>query len=97
MLGPEILDDHLLHVAVPLGEVADRAQRLDPFLARLADTDQDPGREGNPFQTRALERLEAPGGNFVRRAVVRTAAFRQPVGRGLEHQAHRRADPSKLA
>ena len=41
-LRAEVLDDHLLDVAVALVEVADREQRLDPLLARLADPDQDP-------------------------------------------------------
>ena len=46
-LGPEVLDDDLLDVAAPVVEVAQREERVDAFLARLADPDQDPRRVGN--------------------------------------------------
>src|SRR5262245_44884715 len=45
-LGPEVLDDDLLHVAVALVEIANRAQRGDPLARRLADVDARAGGEG---------------------------------------------------
>ena len=47
-LGAEVLDDHLLQVAVALVERAERLERFEPLGARLADPDQDPAREGDP-------------------------------------------------
>src|SRR5213076_1148458 len=41
----EVLDDHLLDVAVLAVQRGDRLERLEPLRARLADADQDPGRE----------------------------------------------------
>ena len=44
-LRAEVLDDHLLDVSVPFVQRADCVERVEPLLARLADPDQDPGRE----------------------------------------------------
>jgi hypothetical protein len=41
-LGAEVLDDHLLDVAVALVELPDRLERLEPLLPGLADPDEDP-------------------------------------------------------
>ena len=87
-LGAEVLDDHLLDVSVPLRQVGDRLDRLDPFRPRLADADQDAGRERNRQLSGEVDRLEAAGGELVRRAVVRQPAPREPVGRRLQHQPH---------
>src|SRR2546423_1093859 len=57
-LGQEVLDDHLLHVTLALVARRDREQRLDAFLARLADADEDAGRERDAGATRGLERRE---------------------------------------
>ena len=46
-LGLEVLDDDFLQVAVRAVQVAQRHQRLDPLLARLADADQDARGEGH--------------------------------------------------
>ena len=59
-LGAEVLDDHLLQVAVPLVQAAQRGQRLEPLGARLADPDQDPARERDPQLTGELDRLQPP-------------------------------------
>ena len=90
-LGAEVLDDHLLHVPVALAELADREQRLDPLLARLADPDQDPGRERHARPAGGLDRLQPPRGQLVGRAEVRPAALREPLRERLEHHALRDA------
>ena len=46
-LGEEVLDDHLLHVAVGAVGVGDGRQGADPLGARLADPDQDARGEGD--------------------------------------------------
>ena len=55
-LRQEVLDDDLLHVTVAPVRGRDRFQRLDPFGARLADADEDAGRERD---ARAGPRLRA--------------------------------------
>jgi hypothetical protein len=87
-LGAEVLDDHLLDVAVALVQRGDGGQRLQPLLARLADPDQDPGREGDGELPGEPDRLQPRLRKLVGGAVVRQALLREP-GRGrLEHQAH---------
>ena len=64
-LGAEILDDDLLDMAVPLVDVADRQQRLDALRPRLADADQDAGRERHARAAGGLQRREPDGGVLV--------------------------------
>jgi len=47
-LGPEVLHNHFLDMAMARVQIADRDQRLDPFHARLADPDQQPRGERHP-------------------------------------------------
>ena len=53
----------------------DRAQRVEPLRARLADPDQDPRRERHAGLAREPQRLEARRGQLVGRAEVRPAAL----------------------
>src|SRR3546814_13580969 len=46
-LGPEILNDHLLNMAVSFLDIADRDQRLHPLCPRFADADQQHRSERN--------------------------------------------------
>ena len=87
-LGQEVLDDHLLHVAVAGVGGGDGLQRVDPVLAVLADADQDARRERDPQLARALQRGEAAGGQLVRRA----AMARQVLAQALDHHALRDGD-----
>jgi hypothetical protein len=73
-------------VPVTLSELADRDERLEPLLARLADPDQDPGRERDPQLSGEADRPEARSRQLVRRPEVRPAARRQPLRRRLQHQ-----------
>ncbi len=91
-LGAEVLDDHLLDVAVPVGQRGDRLQRLEPFLPRLADADQDAGRERDRQLAGEGDRLEPARGQLVRRAEVRHPPSGEPLGPGLQHQSHRDGD-----
>ena len=72
-LGAEVLDDHLLQVAVPLVHRRERPQRLDPLGARLADPDQDPARERDPQLAGELDRLQPARRQLVGRGPVRAA------------------------
>ena len=74
-LGAEVLDDHLLQVAVPLVQVAQRRERLEPLRARLADADQDPARERDPQLAGERDRLEPARRHLVGRGPVRAAAL----------------------
>ena len=89
-LGAEVLDDHLLDVAVALVQRRDRLQGLQPLLARLADPDQDPGRERHGQLAGQPDRLQPRLGELVRRAVVRPALLHEPQRGGFQHQSHRR-------
>src|SRR2546423_553939 len=58
-LGQEVLDDHLLHVAVAAVAGGDGLQGLEAVGPALADADEDPGGEGDGQLTRRLERGQA--------------------------------------
>ena len=78
-LGPEVLDDHLLDLWTGR---CDRRQRLESLLSRLADPDQDPGRERHPcLARRAAASRGAQRRKLVRRAEVRPAATSRAVPR----------------
>ncbi len=91
-LRPEVLDDDLLHVTVLLAERLQREERVDPLLAGLADTDEDPARERDRKLACEPDRLEAPRRKLVGRRPVRPALLRKPLGGGLEHDPHRGGD-----
>ena len=93
-LRAEVLDDHLLHVRPGR---RDRAQRVEPLLARLADADQDPGRERHARLAREPQRLEPRRGQLVGRAEVRAAARRQPLRRSSRASAPSTPRPAAAA
>src|SRR5438046_7946619 len=89
-LGPEVLDDDFLHVAVALVEVANRAQRVHALARHLPDADEDPGGEGNLELAGQLDRAQPTGRHLVGRVVVGEAWAEQPgrhaqQGRSEEH------------
>ena len=94
-LRPEVLDDDLLDVPVSLVQVADREQRVDPLLARLADPDQDARRERDPELAGQPEGLQPSGRPLVGRAEVRPTALGEPVGDRLEHDSLRGRDAAE--
>ncbi len=91
-LRAEVLDDHLLDVPVALVQRRNRLERLQPLLARLADPDQDPGRERHVQLAREPDRLQPRFRELVRGAVVRHALLQQPERCRLQHQPHRGRD-----
>ncbi len=91
-LRAEVLDDDLPQVPVLLAERPEGEQRVDPLLARLADPDQEPAREGDRELAREPDRLEASCRRLVRRGPVRLPFREQPVGGRLEHDPHRGGD-----
>ena len=80
-LGQEVLDDHLLDVAVTAVRSCDRFERVDPVLAGLADADEDAAGERDLQLTGRFEGGEPTGRLFVGSAAV---AGQVPVER-LEH------------
>ena len=72
-------------MAVPPVESRDRLERLETVRRRLADPEQEPGRERDPAAPRCLDRREARRGVLARRALVRLHPRRR-----LEHQPHAR-------
>ena len=90
-LGPEVLHDHLLDRAVLPRHLADREDRLRPLRKRLADPDQDAGRERDVQPAGVLEHTQPHRRVLVGRAVVGPAPLgEQPRRGGLEHHPHRR-------
>ena len=91
-LGPEILDDDLLDVAVMVIEVAQREQRLDALAPGLADADQDAGGERHRRLAGRGDRGEPHRRVLVGRAEMRPAATAQPLGGTFEHDPLRGRD-----
>src|SRR3546814_5319919 len=59
------------------------------------DADQQPRSERNLGTPRSLDRFKPPRRNFIGRAKMRSPAFGETVGSGLQHQAHRRGHRPK--
>ena len=86
-LGAEILDDDFLDVAVRFVQVADRLQRLDALLARLADADQDAGGERHLQLAGQPDRLQPHRRMLVGRAEMHAALLAQPLAGRFQHDA----------
>ena len=84
----EVLNDDLLHVAVPAVQVADREQRVHAVFWIFADSDQQSGGEGNRLLSRFFDGAQAFGWDFVRGVIVGAAGAEQRRVRRLKHQAH---------
>ena len=85
-LGAEVLDDDFLQVPMRQMHVAQREQRFDALLRRLADADEDARGHRHSRAARRFERGDAQGRHLVWRAVVRGALFQQALGRAFQHQ-----------
>ena len=93
---PEVLDDDFLNVAVAIVEIANREERVDALVARLADADQQTRRHGHTGFAREPERFEPHRGSFVGRSEMRSAALAQTLRRAFEHQPLRNRHFAKL-
>ncbi len=87
-MGDEVLEDHLLDVPVPRMRRRQCLERRDPLVLRLADPDQDSGREGDSKLAGRVDRRHPHGGVLRRRA--RVDGFHQTLRDRLQHQALRR-------
>ena len=92
-LGAEILDDDFLDVAVAPVQIAQRQQRLDPLAPRLADADENAGRERHRRLARRRDRREPDRRRAcpANRSVVRPCAASRSEAR-LQHDALRHRD-----
>ena len=77
-LGAEVLDDDFLNVPELPMQIADGEQRLEPLGARLADANENAGRERHAQLARESQRLETDLGPLVGRAVMNAARLAQP-------------------
>ena len=68
-------------------QVSDGEERLETLGRRLADADQDAGRERHAEFSRESQRLEAGLGPLVGRAVVDAARLAQALAEGFKHDA----------
>ena len=89
-LGPEILDDDFLNMAILAMQVADGDQRVDLFVAGFADADQQPGGERHFGAARLRDRGQTTRRLLVGRAEMRAATRAQPICAAFQHDAHRR-------
>ena len=89
-MGDEVLQDHLLQVAVALMQLRQRFERGDPLLLGLPDADQDAAGEGDLQLAGGLDRRQPLGGVLGRRAGV--DGLHQPLGDRLQHQPLRSGD-----
>ena len=83
---PEILDDDFLDVSITVVERAQSKQRVDPFLARLSDADQNARGERHALLAGGTDAREPPARVLIGRAVMGAAARAQPLRHGFEHQ-----------
>jgi hypothetical protein len=82
LVRDEVLQDHLLQVAVLGVGLRERLERGDPLVRALADPDEDPAGERDPQLAGGADRLQAPLWVLRRRALMRD----QIRVHGLEHQ-----------
>ena len=92
-LGEEVLDDHLLHVAVAAVGGGDGLQGLDPVGGVLADADEDAGgeRDGEPPAASRVARRRAGALSGAPAVAVEVVAER------LDHHPLARGDARRVA
>ena len=77
----------LLNVPEPAMEIADGEERLEALGARLADADQNAGRERHAQLAREPQRLETRLGPLVGRAIVDAARLAQARAQRFQHDS----------
>ena len=77
-------------MTVALVAARDRVERFEALGARLADADEDPGRERHAREPGRLERRQPPLGCLVGRTVMRAAGLAEAGRERLDHHPLRR-------
>ncbi len=91
-LGPEILDDDFLQMPVRRVQIAQRQQGFDPFAPRLADANQNPGRERHLQFAGHADGCQAFCRLLVGRSEMRPSPLRQSLRGAFQHHALRDRD-----
>ena len=91
-LGAEVLDDHFLDVTVLPVQVGDGTKGIEPFLARLADADENAGGERHLEFAGQTDRLQSHRRMLVGRAKMHAALLAQPLAGRFQHDALARRD-----
>ena len=86
-MGNEVLEDHLLDVAVTSLQLSERLERGDPLLLALADPDEDAARERDSQLAGRRDRVEPDPRVLGRRSGV--DRLHQPLADRLQHQSLR--------
>ncbi len=94
-LGPEILDNDFLDMAVGIVEIAQRKERVDPLFARFTNANQDAGGKGHGLLAGEAHRLQPRRRHFVGRAMMRLPLLAKTLRCRLEHDALRDRDVAK--
>ena len=90
-LGQEVLDDHLLHVAVTVMRFGDGNECVNPVGAGFADTDEDAGGERDRQLASPVQGGQTPGRHLVGRAPMGI----EVVAQALDHHALRGRHPAQ--
>ena len=88
-LGTKVLYDNFLQVTVPLMDITQGQQGLNPLQPCFANTDEDTGGKGDFFLTGKLECRQTLRRIFVWRAVMWHALFTKTLRGRLQHNPHR--------
>src|SRR3984885_8027576 len=87
VLGAEVLDDDFLNVPELPMQIADGEERLEALGARLADADENAGRERHAQLARQSQRFKTSLGLVVRRAIMHAAWFAEPRAERFQHDS----------
>ena len=94
-LGAKILHNHFLNVAVLLVYIADGKESIHSIILCLADTDQNPGGEGNLLLAGLVQHLQSARGNLVWRMLMSASRVEQSSAGGFQHEAEAGRDGSQ--
>ena len=84
-LGAEVLDDDLLNMPETAMQIADGEERLEALGPRLADADENAGREWHAQLAREPQRLKARLGPLIGRAIMNSARLAQARAERFQH------------
>src|SRR5437667_11045120 len=82
-------------MAVLLVHIADGKESIHSIIQCLADTDQNPGGEGDLLLAGLVQHLQSARGNFVWRTLMSASGFEQSSAGGFQHAAEAGRDGSQ--